>query len=235
MVVLDGRQSVLSARPEPTPERVGGGISPRIAAAGAGILLAVVAAIGVSGRAPGTVPGSSPAVAAGNTPSPVQSALAGPAATLRDSPPSTPNPDPTPQPTPFVMPTPRPAHDDELLIHVTLGSHHLVGFLDESPSGRLRGAVSFRFPRPARAGILRVIDLSAGERPANVGVFTLSLHPLMPETTRSGTVLDVAVAAQPALGEAPRLIRDGYRLAVRAESRLDFALIRVSIEPDDPS
>jgi hypothetical protein len=212
---------------EPAAQRVDGGTSPRLAALVASGLLITVVLIGISGRTP----------AAERDPAPA--AVARPSVgLLPDSTHMLPGPLPpithaateAPRSTPFVMPTSRPARSEEIVVHVTVGGQHLVGFLNEGPAGQFRGIVRLGFPRPARAGILQLVDLTDDDAgTARIGRFTLPLDPLIPETTRSGTVIELSVAAQPDLEGGPRLVREGYHLSVRAEGRRDFALIRVRV------
>jgi hypothetical protein len=210
----------------PPTQRVRTGMSPRLSALAIGALLVALAGAGLTTRQPPKPAPTSPDPAVGVLPPPRATNTPVPSTS---HPPPTPRPTLTPRPTPFVMPDPPADGASELAAHVTLGSQHFVGFLTETARGQLYGAVRFDFPRPARVGTLRLLQFAAGSDDyAQLGAFRLPLDPLIPETRRSGTVIEQDVTPQPD-PDAPSILREGYRLVVRAEGRESFALLRINI------
>jgi len=199
--------------------RVSGGPSPRIFALAVAIALVGVVYLGLSGR-----PGDP---AASRSPQPTQAtpivAAAGPTALparstrVEELVPG----DSGQRPNPYLGTSLR------------VGSDHSLAVLRELSPGYLYAAYRIPFPRPARQATLEVAKIGAdNESFERFGRWSISLDPLAPETRLAGTVLDTAhapVRAAIADTEAPTLLRNGYRIRVRVESRLSFGVLVVEI------
>jgi hypothetical protein len=214
----------------PSTTRVGGGASARAAAAVFVVVLVGLALVGLSGRA-----APLDESAASLPPVPTRAAQA--------------EPSPRPAPSPTTRPTPEPplaadpyslimAGEDAYAVFAHFGGRDYLVFLHEYEPGQLTGRARMPFPRDAAVGEAEFLHLWTRRPPASMsvlGTWPIHLDPLIPETTRSGRVLEVSQPADPAATDAPRLMRQGYELVIRAEGRSRFALlvVNVTVAPSD--
>jgi hypothetical protein len=95
----------------------------------------------------------------------------------------------------------------------------------------LDGWARLPFPRPDTSGTLELAQLwsrGPSQNFQSIGNWSLPLDLLMPELRTSGTVLTISELARPLSGDN-RLVRDGFRMEIRLESRSDYGVIFVTI------
>jgi hypothetical protein len=95
----------------------------------------------------------------------------------------------------------------------------------------LDGWARLPYPRPDATGTIELAQLWSRDSSRNfqsIGRWSLPLDLLMPELRASGTVLTIAEVARSLTGDN-RLVRDGFRLEIRLESRSDYGVIFVTV------
>ena len=222
---------MIERQPDPPRDlsttRVGGGGSARAVALVTLVTLATVVWVGFSGRKP-----EPPISARVDAPAPLLVAAASPASA-----------DPAASPlaiapwqTRYIESLPLrhagPLGQDAYSIIATFAGREYPVLLDEIAPRHLTAAYRIPFPRPATSGTLRLAQLwsrGAARNYVPIGRWHVPLDPLAPETRRAANVIDVTVAGRRGLVGAPRLLSRGYRLTVRAESRLNSGVLWIDI------
>lgn len=210
-----------------TTTRVSGGSSARAVALVVVGVLASVVAIGVAGR-----PASDPPRGATQDSAVAQSNSAAPS---RD-----PQASPTPRPSRPAVLRERiiPLGEDQFAVTGTIGERYFYELLEEIQPGRLYGTIRVPFPRPAKMIRLEIAQLWTREDRTNhvpIEQLRLPLDHLAPETRLQGRLLDLTVPERPKATDAPRPIRLGYSLLIRAESRLSFGVLTFDLRLGESS
>ncbi len=197
----------------PTTTRLGGR---RSAWAGALVVLSLLGGliwVGVAGR-----PSASPKpIVADASPSPV------PGGAAATSTPSVVQPSATP---------PSELAGESFGVSASIGGHQYLAYLDEIEPGYL--FTSFRVTNPPEAaeGTLSLDEVwvnRAMDSTVAVGEWQLPLDPLLSNSQREGTVIDVTVSPRPRLLNVPVPVIRGYHLTVYAKNDLLFGTVAVEI------
>jgi len=208
-------------RIELSTTRVGGGRSARLVAVAALAVLVGVVGIGLVGRLSERPRPSSDQLSADASPTPTPN---GPSAGIA----------------PWQIRTmgqirlrpAKPAGSDAFGVVASVGGRGYSALLDEIEPGHYHAMYVVPFPRPATEGTLALNQLwsrAPGQNYVPIGSWYLSLDPLAPETRNTADVIDVSVAGRHTMTTGSRLQLRGYRLRVRAESRLNSGVLWVDV------
>jgi hypothetical protein len=225
--------SGLEPETQPSTTRISSG-SARATAVGIALLLLAVVWFGASGRPPppaAVAPSAQPAVTsfmARATPQasrPQTPARTQSAATATSRPPG--------QPEPALVPGQFGEQALAIIVHASGKPRQYLQILHEAGPGVLEAGFRMSYPRPPIDGTLELAQLwTRDEGPPFVVIesVTLPIEALQPGAGDSA-VIDLTSVAQPDRLEAPRLVRLGYRLSVRVESRdgQPFLAVTVSV------
>jgi hypothetical protein len=121
--------------------------------------------------------------------------------------------------------------DDAFAIIAMIGGRQYPIVLRNGGNAFMDGWTRLPFPRPDTHGTVELAQLWSRDASLNfqsIGQWSLALDVLMPEVRASGTVLTVAQVARPLTGEN-RLVRNGFQLDLRLESRTDYGMIFVTV------
>jgi hypothetical protein len=202
----------------PVTTRVGGGVSARMAVVLVVIALSAIVGVAFLNRPPAAKPAAEAVVPPMATPSAVLTAVSG---------------DP-----PASGPLPRRSlrgvdlGDDAFAIIAMVGGRQYPIVLRNGGPSFMDGWARLPYPRPDTHATVELVQLWSRDPSLNfqsIGSWSLPLDVLMPEVRRSATVLTIAEIARPVSGEN-RLVRNGFSMDIRLESRTDFGMIFVTIK-----
>lgn len=225
----------MDGEPEPRPEteRVAAGSRARITGLLAVASLLTVVGIGLSARSDAPDPQSSSAAVGRATPGPSAAPTA--AQTTRGAAVSaTPRATPEKPPQPPLATPPRSVYrgDDYLGVTLVIDQRVYFSLLPEVARGQFSTELRLSFPAPETRVELELVQLwTRDERPdfRSIGTFELRYGPLLPGSDMTRVVLQQEVAPRKRPRDAPRLIRDGYTVQVRTESRRDRAMLVLEV------
>jgi hypothetical protein len=200
----------------PVTTRVRGGASARMAVVLVVAALAVIVGAAFLNRPPAPQPAAQ-VVAGAATPTAILAAVSG---------------DP-----PTSGPLPRRSlrgvdlGDDAFSVIAMVGGRQYPIVLRNGGESFMDGWARLPYPRPDMQATVQLAQLWTRDASLNfqsIGSWSLPLDVLMPEVRTSATVLSIAEIARPLTGEN-RLVRNGFSMDIRLESRKDFGMIFVSI------
>lgn len=226
-------------RPElrPATERVRGGLSARLIGFVALAALLSVAWFGLSGRSDPLPPVTSPTTSAAAIAAPPPSASRRPGPS-HDAPAPGSTRERLLSPARSTGPRLPPQRglglgDDFFAVTLVIEERVHFVLLHEQTPGELSGDIRLRFATAPVSGELELVQLwTRDERPNFVPIATYEL--VLPAFERGSEATNVVLEAQQKprkkAREAPRLVRAGYRVTVRTETRRDRALLFVEIK-----
>jgi hypothetical protein len=211
----------------PATTRIGSGVSARLVALVAVMVLGGVVFVAVGSRPPARDPAARPSF------SPLAQATPMPPIGPTDGPTATPGRPLHGRPSRPRVPTILLGADAFAVISQIEGQTYLH-VLQEHEPGRLSG--EFRAPFlewDADGYTLELAQLwTRDERRRNyvaLGSWQVDLRPLVPENASGTTILRETVAARPRQRNVPRLVNSGYAITVHVESRGRYGMVFVDV------
>jgi hypothetical protein len=205
---------------EPAIQRVGGGRSARLSALVAVLLVAVVAWFGFIGREAGEPGGSLPPVAE-----------ASPSASPAPASPSPAAPTPSWRPTATPRLAPVTSFDgpleDSYAIFMSIGQRPYFVTLRDRAANVLSADIRIPLPLAAPVATLNIVQLWSVY--AESGLVPVLAVALPIEMLLDDSARIMIVPGRPAEEDSPRLIRDGYTLNIRGETRTRHAIMSVEV------
>jgi len=122
---------------------------------------------------------------------------------------------------------------DKFAVTSNIAQRPFLGLLDEKSPGEMSGTYRLTVPKPhtvARFELSQLWTIRGGPNYVPINAWEVPLGRVSANSPEPSVLLDVTVAAMPNLDGAPRPVRSGYSLVIRAERAQSFELVTFDLK-----